>query len=61
MLTGSYKPFVVEHRVGGVDFLDLPSLDLGRNSNLTFDDMTDLRLQGIAVDDGNKPTHENIT
>ena len=34
--------------------------DLGRNLNLTSADMDDLRRQGIAVDDDNEPSPENV-
>ena len=56
----SLAPFVVEKRFGGVKFLDLPCLTSGRNSNLTSYDMADLWRQGIAADDDNKISTENI-
>ena len=40
--------------------MDLPCLDSGRNSNLTSNDMDDLRRQDIAVDGANEPYHENV-
>ena len=46
--------------VCGVETSDLPCLASGRNSNFTSDDMADLRRQGVAVDDENKPAHQNI-
>ena len=46
---------MVKQRVGGVEFSYLPCLASGQNSNLTSDDMADLRRQGIAVDDENDP------
>ena len=51
---------MVGHRVGGVDTLDLPSLDSGRYSDLTSDNMADLRYQGITVYEKNNPEPENI-
>ena len=52
---------VVEHRVGGVEFSNLLCLALGRNLNLTSNDMADLRRQCIAVDDDNEPYPEKIS
>ena len=52
---------MVEKRVSGFEFSDLPCLDLGKKSNLTSDDMADIRNQGIAVDDENYPYPEKIT
>ena len=46
-------PLVVEQRVGGVEFSDLPCLDSGPNLNLTSNDMVDLRRHGIDADDDN--------
>ena len=46
---------MLEQRVVSVEFFDLPYLASGRNLNLTYDDMSDLRLQGIALDDYNDP------
>ena len=50
-----------EQRVGSVEFSDLPRLDLAQNSNLTYDDMADIRHQGIYVDDTNDPEPGNIS
>ena len=44
----------------GVGILDLPCLASGHNSNLTSEDMSDIRRQGIAVDGDNGPTPKNI-
>ena len=52
---------MVEHTVGGVEFLVLPCLALGRNSNLTSDDMDDLQRHGIYVGDNNYPAPEKIS
>ena len=54
MLPVFYTYLVIEHRVGGVEILDSPSLVLGQNSTLTSDDTADLRRQVIAADDDNK-------
>ena len=51
---------MVEQRVGGFEFSDLPCLALGRNLNLASNDMADIRRQGITVDDGNEPDIKNI-
>ena len=42
---------LVEQRVWGVEFLGLPFLDSGHNSKLTSEENSDLRRQGVAVDD----------
>ena len=42
----------------GVEILDLPCLASGHNSNLTYEDMADLRSQGIDVDYDNEPALE---
>ena len=60
MLPVSQIYLAVKHRVGDVEFLDLPILASGENLNLTANDMADLRYQGIAVDDDNDPDTENI-
>ena len=60
VLSGSPTPLVVEQRFGGVEFSYLPCLASGKNSNLTSNDMTDVRRQGFAVDDDNGPAPENI-
>ena len=60
VLPVSELPLLVEQRVGGVVISDLPCLASGRNSNLTSDYMADIRRQGVAVDDDNDPTPENI-
>ena len=52
---------MVEHRVSGVEFSDLPCLASGQNSNLTSDDMVDICHKGINVDGENEPAPENIT
>ena len=44
-----FLPLLVEQRVGGVEIWDLPCLASERNSNLTSDDMADIRSQGIDV------------
>ena len=61
VLSVSQTSLLVEHRVGGIDFSDLPCLASGRNSNLTSNDMVDLWCQGIDVDGANKPDPKNIT
>ena len=61
VLSVSHTPLGVEHGVGGVEFSDFPCLSSGQNSNLTSDDIADLRHQGIAVDDEKGPSAENIT
>ena len=40
----------------GVGISDLPCLASGHNSNLISEYMSDLRRQGIAVDDKNDPS-----
>ena len=50
-----------EKRVYGVETSDLPCLDSGRNSNITFNDMYDLWQQGSAVDEENELDPQNIT
>ena len=52
---------MVEHRVGGADFLDLSCLVSGINLNLTSNYMVDIRYQGISVDYENDPDPYNIT
>ena len=51
---------MVEYRVGGADFSNLPYLALGEILSLTPDSMADLRRQGIDVDDDNDPAPDNI-
>ena len=51
---------MVEHWFDSIDCLDLPILDLGQSSNITYNDMLDIRCQGIAVDDVNDPNPENF-
>ena len=51
---------LLEQRVGGDEISGLPCLDSGRNSNLTSDDMDDIRRQEIAVDDDNNSDLKNI-
>ena len=60
VLSVSHTPLVVEHRVGGVDLLDLPCLALGKKSNLNSNDMADLWRQGISVNDDTDPDPGNI-
>ena len=60
MLSVSPIPLVVEYRFVVVQFLDLPCLDLGIDSNLTSKDMGDIRLQGVSIDDENDPDMEKI-
>ena len=55
MLSVLPAPLVVQHRVCGVEFSDLPCLNSGQNSNLTSNDVADLWRQGISVDDDNEP------
>ena len=61
MLSVSLTTFVLEKRFGGGKFSDLPCLASGRNSKLASDDMNGLQYQGIAVDDYNYPSPDNIT
>ena len=51
---------LLEQRVCGVEILDLPCLASGYNSNLTSEDMADIRRQVIAVDNNNDPDPSNI-
>ena len=51
---------MVKKRVGGVEFSDLSCLASGKNSNVTSNEMPDLRHQCIAVDDDNVPAPNNI-
>ena len=60
MLTLSELPLLVEERVCGFEISDLPCLASGHNSSLTSEDMADIRCQGIAVDDDEDPSPENI-
>ena len=53
-------PLVVEQRVGGVEFSDLPCLASGQNSDFTSNDMADVWSQDIAVDGSNDPATKNI-
>ena len=52
---------MVDHRVGGADALDLPSLASRQNLNLTAYDTVDVRLQGIKVNYYNDPLTNNIS
>ena len=52
---------LAEKRVCGVEILDLPCLASGENSNLTSDDMADLRSQVISVNDDKNPAPKTIT
>ena len=60
MLPVSQTPLEFKHRVGGVEFLDLPSLASGQNPVQCFQCTLDISHQGIAVDDDNEPAPENI-
>ena len=55
MLPVSDLHLLVEKRVCGAEILDLPCLASGHNSNLTSEDMADLRRQGISFDNNNDP------
>ena len=59
-MKGPQKALVVDHRNGGVDASDLPSLTLGQNLNLTTNDLAYIRSQGITVDADNNSYPENI-
>ena len=50
MLTVSDLPLLIEQRVCGVEVSDLPCLASGNNFKLTSNGMTDIRSQGITVD-----------
>ena len=52
---------MLDQRVGGVKFSDFPCLALGRNLNLTSDNMADIWRQVIAVDDEKDPDTKSIT
>ena len=60
MLSVSELPLLVEQRVCGVEILDLPCLVSGHNSNLPYEDMADIRIQGIDVDKDDNPDPKNI-
>ena len=60
VLSVSQTYLVTKHKVGGVEFLGLPSLASGQDSKLTSNDMEDLRHQGIIVGDENGPAPDNI-
>ena len=60
MLPVSELPLLVEERVCGVEIMYLPCLASGNNSNLNYEDMDDLRRQGIYVDKNNNPVPVNI-
>jgi hypothetical protein len=48
-------------RMDGVDEVNRGvNIPFARNSNLTADDMAELRRQGITIDDDNDPAPENI-
>ena len=51
---------MVEQKVSGGEFSDLPCLNLGENPNLTSYDMDDIRKQEVSVDDENDPSPDNI-
>ena len=55
-----HTTLVIDHRVGGFDDSYSPSLDLGLNSNLTVDDIENLRCFGVSVNDENYPAPDNI-
>ena len=61
MLPVSELPFLVNQRVCGVEISDLPYLASGHNFNLTYEEMSVIRHQGIAVDDDSKPDPGKIT
>ena len=50
VLTVSDLPLLIEQRVCGVEVSDLPCLASGNNFKLTSNGMTDIRSQGITVD-----------
>ena len=54
MLPVSESPLLVEKRVCGSEILDLPCLASGHNLILIYEDMGDIRSQGIAVDNDNE-------
>ena len=58
-MTVSDLPLLVEQRVCGVEISDLPCLVSGHNSNPIYEDMADLRRQGMSVNDNNDPAPEN--
>ena len=58
VLSVSKSTFLVEQMVCGVEVLDLPCLDMGKNSKITSDDMADLWSEGISVDNNNNPAPE---
>ena len=60
MLPVSELPFLVEQRVCGAEISHLPCLASGHNSNLTSEDMDNLRRQGISVNDDIDPDPENM-
>ena len=60
VLPVSELPLLVEQRVFSAEISDLPCLTSGNNSNLTYDNMADIKHQGIAVDDDNNLDPENI-
>ena len=52
---------MVEQRIGGAEFLDLPCLASGNVLNLASDDMADLWRRDITVDDDNEPVPDNMS
>ena len=60
MLPVSELTLLLEKMVCGVEISDLPCLASGYNSNLNYDDMADLRRQGIIDDDDNDPSPVKI-
>ena len=52
---------MIEHRVGAVEFLDLPSLAPEQNLKLTSDYMEYFRQKIIIFDNNNETASENIT
>ena len=60
MVQVSELPLLVEQRVFSAEISDLPCLASGNNSNLTYDNMADIKHQGIAVDNDKNTSPENI-
>jgi hypothetical protein len=50
----------VQANAGRTDGVDEVNIPFARNSNLTADDMAELRRQGITIDDDTDPAPENI-
>ena len=60
MLPVSELTLLVEQRVCGVEILDLPCMASGNNSDLTSEDMAYIQRQGIAVNNNNNSSAQNI-